>query len=290
MATHSNAALPIYCNNDATWRSFLQAVFAGFTAVGLTRTTDTGQVNELTDTKPATYAYSNPSIWQLDSLTGMPIYLSVTPGITNYANSPGLKIEIGTQTNGASVLTGPQRSDSGSPVTLFFGAAVSGGSTSQMFVSRASGRFHFAALDPSSASYKMFVGVERTFDSAGTPTEDGAILYAESNGQGALGQVIPPSGTPPAVFSSLGSVFPHAIVGQSQAGSPDQRVAFLAGSWSSNGLPSQTRALVYRHTDIAELGAVNVDAFGQTDLPYMPLGDGGPGSGSGGTSYAIPWS
>lgn len=109
MATQSWST-PIDHSSDAGFRTWGAELQTKFLAAGLVQTADTGQINWSTVTRPATSTDAGYEIYYLnDSLFATaPIYLKIFYGtgqslVANYA---GLRVQIGTGTNGAGALTG----------------------------------------------------------------------------------------------------------------------------------------------------------------------------------------
>lgn len=283
MATHTNLSPTWTLSSDAVYRTFVSQLLTAATSCGLVRTSDTGQVNEATVTRPAQGAISSPLMFRFNDAqqANMPLYLSIGPGRST-SDTPRIAFQVGTSTDGASVITGQAG-------TVHFLECTTG-SAFRLYASGGEGRFHLCYIDKDTTNANVFLSVERSFDSAGNATNDGALTFSTSAGVGGFVQVIPLTGTVPAGASNFTPVFPSsAPFGQTQAGTP-LRIAMNAGQFCANGKPFQTRALMYRHADVAELNAQSVAVYGQT-ATYLPLGDGGPFTTGGGTgACAIPWS
>lgn len=100
-------------SSDATFRAWGSAVSSALIAVGtasgcLQQTTDTGQINWTTVTRPGTNTAGGYEIYKFtDSLSGSaPIYLKLEYGTGSSATFPQMWITVGTGSNGSGTLTG----------------------------------------------------------------------------------------------------------------------------------------------------------------------------------------
>lgn len=107
-------------STDALFRVWGSAVSTALAAVGLVKTTDTGQIDWTTVVKPTATSQSRGyEIWRFaDALQAThPVFLRLDYGSGNYAiNNPGLHVSIGTDTDGAGLL----RSATGFPNTTLW--------------------------------------------------------------------------------------------------------------------------------------------------------------------------
>lgn len=94
--------------SDAGFRTWTAEIIAQFLGVGLTQTTDTGQINTGTATRPATSTFSQYVIFKFnDTLQATaPIFIKLEFGTTSTATTPSMIITIATGSNGAGTLTG----------------------------------------------------------------------------------------------------------------------------------------------------------------------------------------
>ena len=96
-------------DSDAEFRIWGLEFNAKLAAIGLIQTADTGQINWTTVVRPGTAATdAGFEIWAFpDALQATaPIYLKIAYGNVNGLNSPRVRIQVGTGTNGAGTLTG----------------------------------------------------------------------------------------------------------------------------------------------------------------------------------------
>jgi hypothetical protein len=161
------------------WIAFVRDVFLNGAWV---QTSDTGQVNFSTVTKP-TLANEKRGfiiVRMDDELQGTkPVYARIDFGSGSNANFPAIWVELGTGSNGSGTITGS-----------FFGPtqmAANNHSTtlnpSHSFGSASTSHATFVMADGSSTNMKLMFSVERGRNDDGTMNGDAVyVLYAASNG------------------------------------------------------------------------------------------------------------
>ena len=94
--------------SDAGFRAWGSDFSAKLAAIGLVQTSDTGQINWTTVTRPGANTAGGYEIWRInDSLhTASPIFLKVEYGTGASAGAPNLWCTVGTGSNGSGTLTG----------------------------------------------------------------------------------------------------------------------------------------------------------------------------------------
>lgn len=100
--------LPSYFNTDTDFRNYCAGIHAQLAACGLVNTTDTGQINNATVTKPGGALTSQGyEIWKFnDTLqAAVPIFIKIEYGSSNAATNPAIWITVGTSTNGSGTLS-----------------------------------------------------------------------------------------------------------------------------------------------------------------------------------------
>jgi hypothetical protein len=158
----------------ANFKAWGSAISGWFATAGWTQSSDTGQVNWSTiSTVPGanTYVYE---IWQPnDGLTTF--YAKVEYGNVNVANAPGLRLSLGSNTNGAGTLTtfftGTQRTSVG---------AVTPPSASTQYecdFSGAPGRMAVMMWRNAPGNCAQVFAIERSVDSGGNYTSGYVTLY-----------------------------------------------------------------------------------------------------------------
>jgi hypothetical protein len=186
MTTSSLTAAPTQ-STDAEFRTWCQAVHDSLAAVGMVQTSDTGQINLSTVTKPgAGSTVAGYEIWRFnDALqSSYPVYIRLEYGSGSSATNPRLGGRVGTATNGVGDLT----------VSGAYMNAVKNGYTSMtasttarnIWASGDSGRLAlivWPGADTGTQSFTHFeLYIERTKDNTGTATSD-AVIVLVGHGQ-----------------------------------------------------------------------------------------------------------
>lgn len=150
--------------NDAEFQAWCQTIETAILASGFLEVApDTGQLNLATATRPLAGAYSGYRIYRgKDSVQATrPIYIKVEYGAgSGGVDRPSIRRTVGTGTNGAGTLTGPQlAAASNNPSATGGGAAtiIAGGGSSAMFI---------YIKDPSSSSHDLWWVCGRLRDQA----------------------------------------------------------------------------------------------------------------------------
>ena len=212
-----NQATPNWTNatSDANFRYWGKLVSDTLTAVGLPMTADTGQINWTTVLNPGgTGIYVGYEIRRFnDALQAtVPVFFKIEYGESTFASDgPNMRVQFGTGSNGAGVLTGTLSalylSDTGSRTSA--GTFVGSGD---------SGRFVMCG-GQGAASTGQFCSFERSKDANGNPTGE-AILWTASTSGGAgqlCGVWSPTLGTLGVAEITLGALFPGGSTAASGA-------------------------------------------------------------------------
>jgi hypothetical protein len=252
--------LPGSFSTDADFRNWGSGLSAQFAAVGLVKTSDTGQIDWSTVLKPSggaqpeeatkfgalTMRFRRPSRCSLESISDLAV--GVLPFRVMWS-------WVGTGTNGAGTLTGQ------------VGAQVSVASTAAGGVSYCSGsssRLNLATNWLTNTSVMVLL-IERTKTGAGIDTGDGVSRYSYSSTSGLSYQFLPfvgtiqtPNTTNPALDANLGGV---SALGTDVMLSPT--VVFY-------GKPLFVSWCVYKTTEITALTPISFTHLGATRT-YLPL-------------------
>jgi hypothetical protein len=181
MATDMRA-LPAYFNTDADFRTWGTGIAAQLTACGLTQTSNTGQINWTTVTKPsANGTLQGYEIWRFaDTLQSTaPFFIRLDYGSGSFADTPSLFVQVGTGTNGAGTLTGV----TSQPSLIYSSHSKSAGVTLNSYCcgSTATGRIMLMNnVDP--ADWWCWQGfcIERARDGSGVTSGDGVGVQSFS--------------------------------------------------------------------------------------------------------------
>jgi hypothetical protein len=99
-----------FASTDAGFRTWAQKIHDALTAIGLTQTADTGQINLSTVTRPGSNDTAGGyEIWRFnDTLQATyPIFIKIEYGMNTVAsNQPSLWITVGTGSNGSGTISG----------------------------------------------------------------------------------------------------------------------------------------------------------------------------------------
>lgn len=187
-------------SSDATFRLWGAAISLALSDVGMVQTTDTGQINWGTVTRPAINTDGGYQMWRFnDTLQATkPIFLKLFFGTGAATSYPRLIAQVGTGTNGDGTLTG-----AGPSLTIFTGAGTGAASTESWISCDGSALMICFAVDtPNAVERGHTLILERFRDDDGDPNGLGAYL---SNGYaGTLGN------TTWMVFDFVGGVTPVA--------------------------------------------------------------------------------
>jgi len=158
--------------NFRTWGSELSTKLQAMS--GLVKTSDTGQVNWVTVTRPAANTDGGYEIYYLnDSLHGTaPIYFKLYYGTHTSTGNPRIRIEVGTGSNGSGTLTG-----TGSGLITTANDSAAGSATAQ--ASYLCVNTGFVGLSWKTSGGGGFV-ICRTCDADGTPNAKGALHLART--------------------------------------------------------------------------------------------------------------
>lgn len=169
-------------SSDANFRSWGSYIAARLAAVGLVQTADTGQINWTTVlTPPAANTYQGYEIWRFnDSLQATaPVYIKIEYGESTGVDSPSVRIQFGSGSNGTGGLTGNL-----SAQYLASNSAVAGACT--VVGSGATNRFCICMGFTTAGGYGMFFGFERSKDAAGNDTTEAVLgVFNNSTASGA---------------------------------------------------------------------------------------------------------
>jgi len=160
---------PEYSADDAGFRNWGKKISDAMTAVGVTKTADTGQIDWATATRPASGGtYSGYEIRQFtdDIQATNPVVIKIEFGCaTGGVTYPMLRISVGRASDGAGALAGD--------VSAYFWLPGANSTTEYpSFVSSDGGRLELGLWVTYSAGSLAF-WIERFKDSDGTPNADG---------------------------------------------------------------------------------------------------------------------
>ena len=255
-----------YLSNDADFRAWGSGLAAQLAAMGLVKTTDTGQIDWATVLRPGVSTYAGYEIWRFnDALQATkPVFIKMEYGGSATVDRPNLRVTVGTGTNGAGTLTGQV----GTTRVLAPTASKTAGTSLPSYSSGSTSRLNLATnLDSASAQFTMGLFIERTKSVDGANTGDGIVTFGISGNTNGNYQVIPFSGSIPVVATANMALGFDGVVSSAGAG------VALNPTIASVGKALFASWLVYKHADIGELTPFTITHLGGVRT-YMPLGDG----------------
>lgn len=162
--------------NDAEFRAWGSELSAKLAAVGLTQTSDTGQINWLTVTRPAVNTDGGYEVWSFnDTLQATaPVYIKFYYGCANNVTYPRIKFEVGTGSNGSGTLTG---TGSGTLYNFNNSYNQAGSATAQSSYLCYNATQGFLGWWWKSSATGLGA-IQRTVDSGGATTATGLVLWS----------------------------------------------------------------------------------------------------------------
>lgn len=166
---------------DAGFRAWGADFNAKLTAIGLTQTSDTGQINWASVTRPGTSTNAGYEIWRFNDAahSTAPIFIRLDYGTGGSAARPRVQLTIGTGSNGSGTITGAVQS--AVTVSATTGSATGGTVTSYFcYADGFLGIVHGAAGPATGLAFTGFI-IGRTVDTNGDPDTLGAFLVRQNS-------------------------------------------------------------------------------------------------------------
>jgi hypothetical protein len=162
--------------DDASFRAWGSDLSSRLASIGLIKTSDTGQINWTTVTRPAAGNFAGYEIWRFADST---IFMRWEYGSGSGSNqsTPAIRIAVGQGSNGSGTLTGAVTST----VIASLSRALSNATTPKTsYMCHTGGYFGFLGYSNYSAApdkSNVFFSVCKTVDANGVFTNNGAIVY-----------------------------------------------------------------------------------------------------------------
>jgi hypothetical protein len=181
-----------YIADDASFRSLGKAISDALTAVGMVQTSDTGQINWTTITKPTTSStIAGYEVWRFadsSNQTSCPVFLKIQYGTGSSSTSFGLTITLCHATDGAGTVNG--EAITYTSITNTVGTTTD---RNMCFVSSDSGASRLAVMlfvggsytNSASGSDLMVFTIDRLRDADGTANATGTHFIGTQNNSGA---------------------------------------------------------------------------------------------------------
>ena len=267
MAT-DNWTSEAFLSDNTEFQTWAQRIHTAITGVGITNTSDTGQVDLTTAARPSAGSYAGYKIYRFsDTLQATkPIFIKIEYGVGSAQDRPAMRVSTGTGTNGAGTLSGQL---SGSRV-ITPGSSRADEDTAANFASGDTNRLALALnlITSGAGTFGMVWVVERSHDEDGT--DNGDFCSFASIGTGGAGhQPIPFTGTVPSLVTALPCLIPNR---NDTFGTGGDIYLLPVRPSIIKEEPPMRDILVYRHADIAEHSSITVDHY-DTPLVFMPVGD-----------------
>ena len=155
----------------------------------LTKTSDTGQIDWVTVTRPSIFADAGFEMYELtDALAATaPVFFKITYGTSNNAFRPNMKIQIGVETDGTGNFVGPSSSVGGIVPTF---PPPGTQHTSYLSINEGFVGFvwQFSASSASSAGGGFMLS--RTSTAVGTMSPDGLLVISHTGSTSTTSQVV----------------------------------------------------------------------------------------------------
>lgn len=165
--------------DTTTFRIWGLGISSRLDDIGLVKTSDTGQIDWTTVSKPAANTHAGYEVWRFDDAlqATAPIFIKMWYGCAAL-NSPRLQIVFGSITDGAGNLSG-EGSDVGF-YTPLAGSATATGTHINYLSGDGSGFVLSHAITSSDLTQAVVLVVDRLRNSSGQPTSDGFIVSYKS--------------------------------------------------------------------------------------------------------------
>lgn len=278
--------------NDAGFRAWGLELSTALSAVGLVKTSDTGQINWTTVTRPGTSTAAGYEIYRFDdALQGTaPIYFKLEYGTATSALIPQLWFTIGTGSDGSGGITGSVVSRT---ICALLPNTPNVSVPYPSYISYVDGQLSVCCKTGAGAlgGYPgMFFHIGRTTDDTGADTADGIIAYYKTVGSTYHAQQcrLFASGSTITVAASTFCLVP-GLMTASMVGSDIQ----VFKNYSTFPLVRPNVGVVTTITAEVPAGnTISVAVVGSTPRTYISIGQAGYGCGVAASSNycaAILW-
>lgn len=261
-------------STDAAFRIWGSMISTKLGQCGLVQTTDTGQIDWVTVTKPpvSANAVSGYEIWRFnDSFQSTtPVFIKIEYGCGNNTSFPGIFVTISSGSNGSGTLTGT------TTTRMSVRGYSPASAASACYFCGDTGRFCMSLWIGSSqgANAGMFFSIERTVDAGGNPTSE-AVLVCAREGQVSGGwyqQAWAPLGPITAQEGSMGCLGPAASSASGGGQIGIFPVLFTKGEFYNPIM----NVMGYCTGDITALSTISLSLYGSVHT-FLPMGTTLPG-------------
>jgi hypothetical protein len=264
----STPTLGLTTTTDAAFRTWAQAIDSAITGLGLVATADTGQVDLTTAAKPAgSGAYAGYKVYRFaDALQATkPVFIKVEYGTSDWAATRGgLRVTVGSGTNGAGTITGVVNSS-----TLKVGPGNADPTGGGSHFAGDTGRLLVGLYTADANARGSFILIDRTRADDGTPNGDGLHILVMAQDANAY-NCLPFNGAGAVYASQAASLYPPANEANSVRGA-DTILYPLYGPPRISKNPCSSVA-VYASADITGGTQITVDPDGSGGKNFLALG------------------
>lgn len=215
---------------DAEFRAWGSEFSSKLAAVGLTQTSDTGQINWTTVTRPGANTDAGYEVWRFNDTmqSTAPIFLKFFFGTGNTTGAPRIRVEIGTGSNGSGTLTGTGSGTSFGGNATYTSIAAGSATAVPSYMCYVDGAFSYM-WKRGAAGQGLFC-LSRTCNASGVADGDGYLVWSI----GGTGSVTAMANVRMVRFASPASVI-YSVVGTTA----DSGVAITPGYLNtSSALPN----------------------------------------------------
>lgn len=250
--------------SDAQFQSWATAFKTALDAIGLTQSSDTGQLDPTTATRPSSETAAGYLMYEPDDALTKPKY-KFELGTGNSSNMPGIWLSVGWSTDGAGAFTGTQKSARTRANMNSSGTGATGIDCAFCHQDSALAICLNENAEGSGGIRTSFI-IDRFRDvSDGSATADGVSLWIGSSNQlstsgapsnGAVHQVVPATGGVGAIMGHNGE-FPGAYPRTSGTWGRGTNVGVAPlVPWDAGGLAPSIAAVFYSPTDAGTVGTL----------------------------------
>lgn len=298
MGTPQSWSTVIDHSGDAGFRAWVAEFITKAAAAGLVQTSDTGQINTVTVTRPAVNTEGGYAIFRMNDVqqATAPAFFRVGFGTGAAAGQPRMQITVGTGTNGAGTITGTALTTA--RTCTFANAPSSAVISYQSLMCATEGFFGFSwkiGSNSSNANTGATFLFERSRDTAGAPSAIGAMVLWGSGSPSAFTALQFLRFASPAAAGAVGTTstdLPFTIPGSpasslNAAGNNQTWVWFMA---VPDVLPILGVCQIVR-TEVSVTSTFSATLIGVTAHTYIAIGQGFQGNVAASTAYgtAMLW-
>lgn len=270
MTTHVYSSIFEH-TSDATFRAWGSQLAAALSQVGLTQTSDTGQINWTTVTRASANNVAGYEIWRL---SGSALYFKIEYGTDTISTYPMLYVTVGTGSNGSGTITG--QTNTRNKITQN-AAIVSYSVLYKTYLSCSADHFALVFKDGAAAGGYLYglVVVGRTVDNTGAATATGfGILRTQGQGGSIAAealklQCVRTAATAATRTDSTDFVVIPGTPQKSKVGNDLQTYQLFMNM--PDVMPFKWAVAVI-YTEIMKLSTVTVASAGATPSKYLSIG------------------